>query len=121
MEWQQFTTAIYHDVHGPVSGFQRQRRHPPGKRGACAQQGMKIGHLIDHVGKAGFAAMPPASGVMLYARAVPSIVKGDTIASIGVSSRRRQRRSDWSLGGQLDYAPILVDGEASDLLAGFGF
>jgi hypothetical protein len=36
------------------------------------------------VGKTIFEARAPASGIVLFIRAVPSLVKGDTIANIGV-------------------------------------
>jgi hypothetical protein len=53
-------------------------------RGTYVQAGMKIGYVTDFVGRTIFEARAPASGVVLYIRAVPSMVKGDTIASVGV-------------------------------------
>jgi predicted deacylase len=54
------------------------------ERGTYVQEGMKIGYVTDYVGQTIFEARAPASGVVLYIRAVPSMTKGGTIASIGV-------------------------------------
>jgi predicted deacylase len=48
------------------------------------QAGMRIGYVTDHVGKTLFEARAPESVVVLYIRAVPSMTKGETVASIGV-------------------------------------
>jgi hypothetical protein len=45
---------------------------------------MKIGYVTDFVGRRIFDATAPASGVVLYICAVPSMKKGDTVANIGV-------------------------------------
>jgi hypothetical protein len=45
---------------------------------------MKVGTVTDFFGKTLFEARAPESGVVLYVRAVPSAVKGETLASIGV-------------------------------------
>jgi predicted deacylase len=58
--------------------------YPLVKRGAYVNAGMKIGYVTDYVGKTLFEARAKESGVLLYVRAVPSINKGDAIASIGV-------------------------------------
>ena len=58
--------------------------YPLVKRGAYVNAGMKIGYVTDYVGKLLFEPRAKESGVLLYVRAVPSINKGDTIASIGV-------------------------------------
>jgi len=58
--------------------------YPLVKRGAFINAGMKIGYVTDYVGKTLFEARAKESGVLLYVRAVPSINKGDTIASVGV-------------------------------------
>lgn len=58
--------------------------YPLVKRGTYVQQGMKIGYVTDYVGARAFDATAPASGVVLYVNAVPSLKKGDTIANIGV-------------------------------------
>jgi len=43
-----------------------------------------VGTVTDFFGKTLFEARAPESGVVLYVRAVPSAVKGDNLASIGV-------------------------------------
>ena len=58
--------------------------YPLVKRGTYVQAGMKIGYVTDYVGKVIFEARAPESGVVLFIRAVPSMTKGETIASIGV-------------------------------------
>ena len=44
----------------------------------------KIGYVTDYVGKLLFEPRAKESGVVLYVRAVPTINKGEPIASIGV-------------------------------------
>jgi len=61
--------------------------YPLVKRGAYVNAGMKIGYVTDYVGKMLFEARAKESGVLLYVRAVPSINKGDTVASVGVIGR----------------------------------
>ena len=58
--------------------------YPLVKRGAYVQAGMKLGYVTDYVGRTMFEARAPESGVILYIRAVPSMTKGETVASIGV-------------------------------------
>jgi hypothetical protein len=58
--------------------------YPLVKRGTYVQAGMKLGYVTDYVGKVMFEARAPESGVVLYIRAVPSMTKGETVASIGV-------------------------------------
>lgn len=58
------------------------------RRGAYVEQGMKIGFVSDFFGTTVFEARAPASGVVLYICAVPSMRKGDTIANIGVVAAR---------------------------------
>jgi predicted deacylase len=48
---------------------------------------MKIGYVTDYVGKLLFDARAKEAGVVLYVRAVPTINKGETIASVGVVSK----------------------------------
>ena len=57
--------------------------YPLVKRGMYVEKGMKFGYVTDYVGRPLFDARAPESGVMLFIRAVPSLVKGDTLASIG--------------------------------------
>jgi uncharacterized protein len=61
--------------------------YPAVKRGTYVQKGMKVGYITDYLGKTIFEAKAPESGVVLFIRAVPSMVKGDTIANIGVPVR----------------------------------
>ena len=58
--------------------------YPVIKRGAYVSAGMKIGYVTDYVGKPLFEARAKDAGVVLYVRAVPTINKGETIASVGV-------------------------------------
>ncbi|HJR90381.1 MAG TPA: M14 family metallopeptidase [Aeromicrobium sp.] len=58
--------------------------YPLVKRGAFVSAGMKIGYVTDYLGKPLFDARAKEGGVVLYVRAVPSINKGETIASVGV-------------------------------------
>ena len=64
--------------------------YPSVVRGSYVEQGMKLGYVTDYVGKVIFEARAPASGVVLYIRAVPSMTKGETIASIGVVQKGQQ-------------------------------
>jgi uncharacterized protein len=57
------------------------------KRGTYVEQGMKVGYVTDYVGKVIFEARAPVAGVVLYVCAVPSMIKGATIANIGVVVR----------------------------------
>ena len=61
--------------------------YPAVKRGTYVQKGMRVGLVTDYLGKTIFEAKAPDSGVVLFIRAVPSTVKGDTIANIGVPAR----------------------------------
>jgi predicted deacylase len=61
--------------------------YPLVRRGAYVEQGMKVGYLTDYLGKLIFEARAPASGVILYICAVPSMTKGATIANVGVVAR----------------------------------
>jgi len=58
--------------------------YPLVRRGMYVAQGMKVGYITDYVGRTILEARAPASGVVLYIRAVPSMTKGETIANIGV-------------------------------------
>jgi predicted deacylase len=69
-----------HNVAADIGGIFR----PLVERGRYVQKGMKVGIVTDFFGKTIFEARAPESGVVLYVRAVPSAVKGDTLASIGV-------------------------------------
>ena len=58
--------------------------YPLVQRGTYVEQGMKLGHVTDYTGKLTFEARAPVSGIVLFIRAVPSLVKGETVANIGV-------------------------------------
>jgi uncharacterized protein len=58
--------------------------YPAVTRGSYVAEGTTIGHITDYLGKTVAEARAPAAGVVLYVRAVPSMTKGETIASVGV-------------------------------------
>ena len=58
--------------------------YPLVERGRFVEVGMKVGYVTDYVGRHLFDARAKAAGVVLYIRAVPTINKGDAIASIGI-------------------------------------
>jgi predicted deacylase len=68
-----------HDVAAGEGGLFR----PLVTRGSYVQKGMKLGIVTDFFGRTVFEVQAPESGVVLYIRAVPSAVKGDTVASVG--------------------------------------
>lgn len=61
--------------------------YPLVERGTYVAEGMKLGYVTDYLGRPLFEAKAPAAGVVLYIRAVPSMTKGETIASVGVPAR----------------------------------
>ena len=61
--------------------------YPLVRRGTFVEQGMKVGYVTDYLGKIIFEARAPATGVVLYICAVPSMTKGATIANVGVVAR----------------------------------
>jgi len=58
--------------------------YPLVRRGTYVEAGMKLGYVTDYFGRIVYEARPSVGGVVLYICAVPSMRKGDTIASIGV-------------------------------------
>jgi len=58
--------------------------YPRVKRGAYVEKGMLVGYVTDYLGKTILEPRAPVAGIVLYVRAVPSLTKGETIASIGV-------------------------------------
>lgn len=62
--------------------------YPLVKRGTYVSQGMRLGYVTDYVGKTILDARAPAAGVVTFIRAVPSMTKGETIASIGVVAQQ---------------------------------
>jgi predicted deacylase len=61
--------------------------YPLVRRGTYVEQGMKVGYVTDYLGKTIFEAKAPATGVVLYICAVPSMTRTATIANIGVVAR----------------------------------
>src|SRR5436190_5389637 len=62
--------------------------YPLVKRGTYIEQGMKLGYVTDYVGQTIFEARAPVAGIVLYVCAVPSMVKGGTIANLGVVAKQ---------------------------------
>jgi predicted deacylase len=62
--------------------------YPLVKRGTVVAQGMRLGYVTDYVGKTILQARSPVAGVVTFIRAVPSMTKGETIASIGVVAKQ---------------------------------
>ena len=58
--------------------------HPAVDRDRDVTGGMKIGAVTDYLNRPLQDVLAPEAGVVLFVRAVPSLKKGDTIASIGV-------------------------------------
>jgi len=58
--------------------------HPAVDRDREVTRGMKIGVVTDYLNRPLQEVMAPEAGVVLFVRALPSLKKGDTIASIGV-------------------------------------
>jgi uncharacterized protein len=58
--------------------------HPAVDRAARVAKGAKIGSVTDYLNRPLQEIVAPDSGIVLFIRAVPSLKKGDTIASIGV-------------------------------------
>ena len=61
--------------------------YPLVSRGTYVQQGMKIGYTTDYVNNTIAEARAPVSGIIMFIRGVPSLTKGETIASIGVPAK----------------------------------
>jgi predicted deacylase len=58
--------------------------YPSVKRGTYVDKGTKVGYVTDYLGKVIAEARAPEAGVITFVRAVPSLKKGDTIATVGV-------------------------------------
>jgi predicted deacylase len=58
--------------------------YPLVQRGTYVAEGMPLGYLTDYVGNRAPAVRAPAAGIVLFIRAIPSMTKGETVASIGV-------------------------------------
>jgi predicted deacylase len=62
--------------------------YPLVKRGTVVAKGMRLGYVTDYVGKTILEARAPVAGVVTFIRAVPSMTKGETIASVGVVAQQ---------------------------------
>jgi uncharacterized protein len=62
--------------------------YPLVKRGMYVAQGAKIGYITDYTNRLLVESRAPASGVVLYVDAIPTITKGGTIANIGVVAKQ---------------------------------
>ena len=61
--------------------------HPLVDRDAHVTKGQKIGAITDYLNRPLQEVVAPDAGIVLFVRAVPSLKKGDTLASIGVVKR----------------------------------
>jgi len=61
---------------------------PSVQRGSFVEQGMKIGSITDLLGRRLAEPRAPASGIVLFVNALPSIRRGETLANIGVLAPR---------------------------------
>lgn len=75
---------VWIDHLADVSSEQAGIFYPLVKPGSYAEAGMKLGYVTDFWGRPVADARAREAGVVLYVRAVPSVGKGDTVASVGV-------------------------------------
>ena len=82
------STPVQHPVWidrlADVSSEQSGIFYPSVERGNYVEAGATIGRVTDYVGRAIAEVRSAAAGIVLYIRAVPSVNKGDSVASIGV-------------------------------------
>jgi predicted deacylase len=62
--------------------------YPKVERGDYVEAGGKLGYVTDYLGRTILEPRSPATGVVLFVAALPSMKKGDTIANIGVVAPR---------------------------------
>jgi len=62
--------------------------HPQVDRDAHVARGAKLGFVTDYWNKTIAEVAAPDAGTIMFVRALPSLKKGDTIASIGVPKPR---------------------------------
>lgn len=62
--------------------------YPRVDRGDFVEVGMKLGRVTDYLGRTIAEPKAPATGVLLYIAALPSMRRGDTVANIGVVAAR---------------------------------
>jgi len=58
--------------------------YPSVKRGTYVDKGTKVGYVTDYLGQVIGESRAPEAGVITFVRAVPSLKKGDTIATVGI-------------------------------------
>jgi uncharacterized protein len=69
-----------HTIVGDSSGI----FYPAVQRGARVTRGARLGYTTDLHGREISVSRAPADGIVLYVRPIPSLLKGETIAAIGV-------------------------------------
>jgi predicted deacylase len=79
---QRVENPVWLDTQIAIDSEQTGIFYPLVKKGTYAQRGMKLGYVTDYFGRTVFEARAPISGVVLYISAVPSMKKGDHIASM---------------------------------------
>src|SRR5262249_21383651 len=67
-----------------VSADQDGMFHPAVDRGAHVPKGQNLGAVTDYLNRPLKDVVAPDAGIITFVRAVPSLRKGDTIASVGV-------------------------------------
>jgi predicted deacylase len=72
-----------------IAADQKGMFHPAVDRDAHVTKGQKIGVVTDYVNRQLQVINAPEGGIIMFIRAVPSLKKGDTIASIGVVGKGR--------------------------------
>jgi len=61
--------------------------HPRVERGQVVSAGTPLGYVTDYLGRMLFEVRAPEAGLVLYINALPTILKGGTIANLGVVKR----------------------------------
>jgi hypothetical protein len=61
--------------------------YPAVARNQSVGSGAELGYVTDYLGRKLYEVKAPAAGLILYVNALPTIVKGGTIANIGVVKR----------------------------------
>jgi predicted deacylase len=62
---------------------------PAVDRDAHVAKGAKLGSISDFLNRPQQEIVSPDAGIVMFVRALPSVKKGDTIASIGVAAKPR--------------------------------
>jgi uncharacterized protein len=58
--------------------------HPLVERGSSVSTGTPLGYVTDYLGRKLFDVSAPEAGLVLYVNALPTILKGGTVANIGI-------------------------------------